>query len=225
LSKMNNEAHEKLLFEKTDDSLRTKVEAIIFASPKPISLAEIHEIIDDDGLLLSELSSAVSELMDFYQERAGGFRLQNVNRTGYQFRTADSLSELMQRMCAQRPRPLSRAAQETLAIIAYRQPVTRADIEFIRGVDAGSILKNLLEKGLIRCVGRKEVAGRPMKFGTTDEFLRVYRLEKLSDMPPLDSFQPAVDIVQKALKRIEESEDEGQEEEDSISQNSDSIII
>src|ERR1700759_1099496 len=75
-----------------------------------------------------------------------------------------------------RPRPLSRAAQETLAIVAYRQPVSRADIEFIRGTDSGSIIKNLLERDLICCVGRKDIPGKPMLFGTTEEFLRVYRL-------------------------------------------------
>jgi segregation and condensation protein B len=107
----------------------------------------------------------------------------------------------MERMFATRPRSLSRAAQETLAIIAYRQPVTRADIEFIRGVDAGSIIKNLLERDLIRCVGRREISGRPMLFGTTDEFLRVYQLAKLTDLPPLASFQPSYD-TQEALASL-----------------------
>ena len=102
-----------------------------------------------------------------------------------------------------KPRPLSRAAQETLAIIAYRQPTTRAEIEFIRGVDAGSIIKNLLERDMIVCVGRKEIAGRPMLFATTEEFLRVYNLASLKDLPSIESFQPEKSSINSALAELE----------------------
>ena len=112
------------------------------------------------------------------------------------------VSHLMERMFAQKARPLSRAAQETLSIIAYRQPVTRADIEYIRGVDAGSIIKNLLDRELIRCLGRKDDIGRPMLFGTTDEFLRVYQLSSLKELLPLESFQPSSETIKKAMDRI-----------------------
>jgi len=109
----------------------------------------------------------------------------------------------MEKMFASRPRPISRAALETLSIIAYRQPVTRAEVEFIRGVDAGSIFKTLLERDLVKCVGRKEIVGRPMLFGTSDEFLKVFNLSSIKDLPPLESFQPSREMVQGAMERIE----------------------
>lgn len=192
------------------DLLR-QIEAIIFASQNPISLPEIHTILELESLLQSDLATMIATLQDEHHARKGGFELIHIKGVGYQFRTVPDVALVMERMFTQRPRPLSRAAQETLAIIAYRQPVTRADVEFIRGVDAGSILKNLLDKNLIECVGRKEIIGRPMMFGTTPEFLRTYHLTSLEDLPPLDAFQPAVDVVKKALKRIDDRPDPAEE--------------
>jgi hypothetical protein len=94
-----------------------------------------------------------------------------------------------------------------LSIIAYRQPVTRADVEYIRGVDAGNIIKNLMDRNLVACVGRKEDAGRPMVFGTTDEFLKIFRINSLNDLPPLSSFQPAPDLIAQAQDMLAQRED------------------
>ena len=94
-----------------------------------------------------------------------------------------------------------------MAILAYKQPVTRADIEYIRGVDSGSILKNLMERDLVACVGRKEDSGRPMMFGTTVEFLKVFGLDSLDDLPPLESFQPSVDVLAESKNPPSELED------------------
>lgn len=185
-------------------SLEAKVEAIIFASPRPLKIGEILEILGEETTS-KEVSEAVSSIVSFYKSRVGGFTLEAV-RGGYQFQTSVNASQYMQRMFSSRPRPISRAAQETLAIIAYRQPVTRADIEFIRGVDAGSIVKNLLDRGLIKAVGRKEDAGRPILFGTTDEFLQIYSLQSLKDLPPLESFQPSNDLVKAGMDLIEEQD-------------------
>lgn len=185
-------------------SLEAKVEAIIFASPRPLKIGEILEILGEETTS-KEVSEAVSSIVSFYKGRVGGFTLEAV-RGGYQFQTSVNASQYMQRMFSSRPRPISRAAQETLAIIAYRQPVTRADIEFIRGVDAGSIVKNLLDRGLIKAVGRKEDAGRPILFGTTDEFLQIYSLQSLKDLPPLESFQPSNDLVKAGMDLIDEQD-------------------
>jgi segregation and condensation protein B len=184
--------------------LEAKVEAIIFASPRPLKIGEILEILGEEATS-KEISDAVSSIISFYKGRSGGFSLEAV-RGGYQFQTSVGASQYMQRMFSSRPRPISRAAQETLAIIAYRQPVTRADIEFIRGVDAGSIVKNLLDRGLIKAVGRKEDAGRPILFGTTDEFLQIYSLQSLNDLPPLESFQPSNDLVNAGMDLIDEKD-------------------
>jgi segregation and condensation protein B len=188
-------------------TLEAQVESVIFASPKAVKVGDILEIIGGETAGAKEIQDAIDGLLVFYEERGGGFKLEHVRGGGYQFRTAPAAAPLMEKIFASRPRPLSRAAQETLAIIAYRQPATRADIEFIRGVDAGSIIKNLLERDLIKCVGRKEDSGRPMVFGTTDEFLRVYQLDSLKDLPPLDSFQPSQDMVQAAVSRLAEEDE------------------
>jgi segregation and condensation protein B len=193
-------------------SLSAKIEAIMFASPKPIRLNEIYEFLQDGNLSVKKLTAEIESIKKFYDEKQGGFRLEHIRGLGFQFRTVPDAAPLMEKMFAERPRPLSRAAQETLAIIAYRQPVTRADIEFIRGVDAGSILKNLLDREMIKCVGRKEIAGKPMIFGTTEEFLRIYGLESLGSLPPLESFQPQKEVIREALRTIDEaalSESEG----------------
>lgn len=191
-------------------NLEAQVEAIIFAAPKPISVGEIAELLaDDDGNEPSHvlIDTHIQLLQRLYKERSGGFRLEYDKGSGYQFRTITAAAPLMERMFSSRQRPLSRAAHETLAIIAYRQPCTRADIEFIRGVDAGSIIKNLLERDLIVCVGRKEDSGRPMLFGTTSEFLRVFRIQTLNDLAPLSAFQPTTESMILAFQKIESPED------------------
>ncbi len=186
-------------------TLESQVEALVFAAPQPLKASEIFEVIQklNPAVQQGEVERALKVLSDEYQNRAGGFRLENLARQGYQFRTVKAASPLMEHLFASRPRPLSRAALETLAIIAYRQPVTRVDIEFVRGVDSGSIIKNLLERDLVVCVGRKEDAGRPMLFGTSDVFLTVFGLSSLSDLPPLAAFQPSPEIIAAAKERPE----------------------
>ncbi len=191
-------------------NLEAQIEAIIFATPKPISIKEIAEVLaDDDGIEPNHdlIENHVHQLQRLYKERNGGFRLEYDKGAGFQFRTIPAAAPLMERMFSSKQRPLSRAAHETLAIIAYRQPCTRADIEFIRGVDAGSIIKNLLERDLVACVGRKEDSGRPMLFGTTSEFLRVFRLPSLNELPPLAAFQPRSEEMIQAFQKIENQED------------------
>jgi segregation and condensation protein B len=197
-------------------TLEAQIEAVIFASPKSVKVGDILEVIGGEDVGTREVQEAINNLLVFYEERGGGFKLEHVRGGGYQFRTAPAAAPLMEKIFSSRPRPLSRAAQETLAIVAYRQPATRADIEFIRGVDAGSIIKNLLERELIKCVGRKEDSGRPMVFGTTDEFLRVYQIDSLKDLPPLDSFQPSQDTLHAASAKLEDSEDSDVDVEDFI---------
>ena len=188
--------------------LEARIEAIVFASQKPLKPSEILEIMGDPSVSEKDIEKSLEDLVEFYESRAGGFRLHYLKRLGYQFQTSDDAAAIMERMFASRPRPISRAALETLAIIAYRQPVTRAEVEFIRGVDAGSIFKTLLERDLIKCTGRKEIVGRPMLFGTTDEFLKVFNLSSVKDLPPLESFQPSRELVQGARERLAEGQDD-----------------
>jgi segregation and condensation protein B len=184
-------------------TLKAQIEAVLFAAPEPMKAMEILDALGIEGLTVSKVIQVVDELIGFYDGRAGGFHLVHSRGGGFQFQTVPQASGLMERMFSQKPRPLSRAAQETLAIVAYRQPVTRWDIEFIRGVDAGNLLKLLLEKNLIQCLGKKEAPGRPMVFGTTEEFLRVYQLGSLSDLPPIEAFQPSYDVIKKSLSKLD----------------------
>jgi segregation and condensation protein B len=176
---------------------------------------EIHELLLEQGYTLKEVQDTCDELLEFYRDRAGGFHLKYIKRMGYQFQTTPAAKPLMEKQFSSRPRPLSRAALETLAVIAYRQKgskgVTRAEVEFIRGVDAGSIFKTLVERNLLTCTGRKEIPGRPMMFGVTDEFLKVFQLGSINDLPPLESFQTPQDVLQAANDKISafEAEQEG----------------
>jgi len=199
-------------------ALPARIEAIIFAAPKCMKIVDIIEVLGEGAFSEEEVKQAIEELVDQYEQREGGFRLESVRGHGYQFRTVQEAAPYMEKLFSSRPRPLSRAALETLSIVAYRQPVSRADIEFIRGVDSGSIVKNLLERSLIKCVGRnEEVAGRPMIFGTTDDFLAVFRLESLKDLPPISSFQPPQDMLQSAEEQMEDGQiEDGPEEGDFV---------
>ena len=196
-------------------TLAGKIEAIVFASPKPMRAVEIHELLIEQGYTLKEVQDTCDELIEFYRDRAGGFHLKYIKRMGYQFQTTTAAKQLMEKQFSSRPRPLSKAALETLAVIAYRQKkskgVTRAEVEFIRGVDAGSIFKTLVERNLLTCVGRKEIPGRPMMFGVTDEFLKVFQLGSINDLPPLESFQTPQDILEAAEQKISafEADQEG----------------
>jgi segregation and condensation protein B len=207
---------------KEELTLGGKIESIVFASPKPMRTVEIHELLIDQGYTLKEVQDTCDELIEFYRDRAGGFHLKYIKRMGYQFQTTAAAKSLMERQFSSRPRPLSRAALETLAVIAYRQKgskgVTRAEVEFIRGVDAGSIFKTLVERNLLTCTGRKEIPGRPMIFGVTDEFLKVFQLGSINDLPPLESFQTPQDVLDAANQKIAEfeAEQEGVDTEEFI---------
>ena len=186
--------------------LEAQIEAIVLASQKPVRPADILEAIQDPNLGIDDVQETLDQLVQFYEDRGGGFTLVYLKRQGYQFQTVQDAAVVMERMFASRPRPISRAALETLSIVAYRQPVTRAEIEFIRGVDAGNILKTLMERNLVRCVGRKEIPGRPMLFGTADDFLTTFNLASVKDLPPLESFQPSREVMKDALEKLEVGE-------------------
>ena len=188
-----------------DLSLKAQVEAIIFASPKPVLIPDIISYLPNP-YTPSEVEAAIFELQSEYEERKGGFILDYFKGIGYQFRTVSEVAPIMEAMFSTRPKQLSKAALETLVIIAYRQPTTRATIEYIRGVDSGSIIKNLMDKNFIKCVGRKEDIGRPMLFGTTDEFLQVFGINSISELPSLQSFQVSSEVLEAANKDLESLE-------------------
>lgn len=161
---------------------RRSAEALILASPEPVSAARLAELIPD--CTPAQARQLVEELNAEYTEQGRAFAIAGV-AGGFQMRTLAEFAELVQRLQSTRPLRLSRAALETLAIVAYRQPVTRAEVEHVRGVDAGAVLKSLLERKLLRIAGHREVPGRPLLYGTSRRFLEVFGLEKLDDLPAL----------------------------------------
>jgi len=163
------------------DDLKSIMEALILASETPLSVEKLVEISGCPDK--KEIEQLLQEIIAEYQERKGGILLQEVGG-GFQFRTRSDLAPWIKKLKAFRS-PLSPATLETLAIIAYRQPVVKSEIDKIRGVDAGGAIKKLLEKRLVRIMGRKDVPGKPMIYGTTKKFLEIFSLRNLSDLPTL----------------------------------------
>lgn len=150
-------------------------------SGDPVTAAELARVLQADE---ANVEFALNHLGDRYLE-GSGLRLQNV-AGGWQLTTAPQFAEFVGRLLTRTASRLSRAAMETLAIVAYRQPVTSPEIEAVRGVAASGVLKTLLERGLIAEAGKKMVPGRPMQYVTTPDFLRYFGLTDLTQLPPLD---------------------------------------
>ena len=161
---------------------RRIIEALILSSTEPISAAKLAEIIP--YCKAGQAKDLVNELNTEYAEQDRAFEIWEI-AGGYQIRTRAEFSGYLQKLQKERALRLSQAALETLAIIAYRQPATRAEIEEVRGVDAGATVKSLLDRQLIRIAGQREVPGRPMLYGTTRRFLEVFGLENLKNLPTL----------------------------------------
>lgn len=162
------------------ERLRPLVEALVFASGDPLPAKKIADFIE--GSTLDEVKATLAELATEYLTR--GLRLIEV-AGGWQMRTAPEHHRYVRKLFRERPQRLTRAATETIAIVAYKQPVTRQEIETVRGVDSGGVLESLVERRLARVVGRKDVPGRPLVYATTTEFLELFGLRSIRDLPTL----------------------------------------
>ena len=185
--------------------IRAVLEALVFASPHPITPRQIGEVLG--GVPKAAWEAALQELKDEYARDGRGLQLVEV-AAGYQITTRPEYNDWVRELLDPRtPTRLSIQALETLAVIAYKQPVTLPEIIDLRGVKSGGVIKTLLEKRLIRITGRKEVVGRPMLYGTTKEFLLQFGLKDLSELPRIEEFAEVlgeeVDVV--GLKRAIEA--------------------
>ena len=162
------------------DDIKNIIESLLFVAEEPLTIDRLKKIIP--GVETKELREALEELAADYETRQGGFFLNQV-AGGYQIRTRPEYMEWIKRLLQPKPSRLSKAALETLAIIAYKQPVIRSDVEHIRGVDCGGVLRVLFERKFIRVLGRKEIPGRPLSYATTRRFLEVFDLKSLKDLP------------------------------------------
>lgn len=163
-------------------SLKMIIEALLFSSEKPLSVKDVKDCVPDAEK--SDIKNSLKILQHDYDSLDRSFLLKEV-AGGYQFRSRPEYGSYILRMYQKTPNRLSKAAIETLAIIAYKQPIIRQQVERLRGVDVGGILRTLMEKGLIKIMGRKELPGRPLIYGTTKRFLEVFDLKDLSSLPKL----------------------------------------
>jgi segregation and condensation protein B len=162
------------------DDLKNIVESLLFVADEPLSIEQIKQVLSLPDTKM--IRQALNELIADYEGRQGAFTLHEV-AGGYQFRSHPDYVPWIKRLLQPKPSRLSKAALETLAIIAYKQPMIRSDVEHLRGVDCGGVLRMLLERKLIRVLGRKEIPGRPLIYATTKQFLQVFDLKNLKDLP------------------------------------------
>lgn len=162
------------------------LEAILFLSGEPVTLPELKAA---TGMPEAELRDFMEELVSEYAERAGGITISTI-AGGYQMHTSPEYAEVLRKFRGEaRQQKLSMPALETLAIIAYRQPIIKAEVEDLRGVNSDGVIKTLLDRRLIKIVGRKEAPGKPLLYGTTREFLQYFGLENLAELPTLKDLQ------------------------------------
>ena len=171
--------------------LKAILEALIFASPEPLTPKAIYKLLDTEPK--EDVAAALAELRQDY-ERAGGLQMVEV-AGGYQIVTRPDLHEWVRRLFHERTtQKLTVQALETLAVIAYRQPITAAEITEVRGVNTSGVLNTLLERHLIKIVGRKQVVGRPFMYATTREFLIRFGLNDLTDLPKVEDMAEALGL-------------------------------
>lgn len=171
-------------------TVESVIEAVLFASDEPITLNKLGMVVELTG---KQVRHAIAALNERYQNHGHAFRIETI-AGGFQMLTLPGYESWLRKLVRARgDSKLSPAALETLAVVAYKQPAIRADIEAIRGVASGEILRSLMVKGLVKIVGRAEIIGRPMLYGTTRKFLEVFGLNSLKDLPTIEELKKPED--------------------------------
>ena len=167
-------------------TVESVIEAVLFASDEPLTVSRLANIVETD---VKQVRGHVENLNEKYKSNNNSFRIEKI-AGGMQMMTLSPYNGWLKKLFRARDESkLSPAALETLAIVSYKQPIIRADIEAIRGVAAGEMLRGLMYKGLVKIVGRAEVLGRPMLYGTTKKFLEVFGLNSLKDLPKIEELK------------------------------------
>ncbi len=170
-----------------DHELKSAIEALLFISGSPLSADRLKALFEETPQ--EQIEAQLAQLRQDYEERGAGIMLTEV-AGGYQLATRPENAGWIRKFrTVKTSTRLSRPALETLAIVAYKQPITRTEVEAIRGVNIGGIIRNLMERRLVKIVGKKDVPGKPMLYGTTQEFLQYFGLKDLSSLPTLKEFQ------------------------------------
>ncbi len=192
-----------------NNHLKGIVEALLFISEKPIMLEQIKEVIE--GVDTADIKEMVNLLQKEYTERKSGMSIVEI-AGGYQMLTNMEYALYVKKFYHSRHKErLSKPALEALAIIAYKQPISRLDIELIRGVNCDGVVAHLLDKALIKIVGRKEVPGRPYIYATTKQFLEYFGLKSLSDLPKLEDFSSLQPVGEEGAEEVLAAEQESKE--------------
>jgi segregation and condensation protein B len=191
------------------------IENILFVSDAPLTIDKLVKLFEEKQTA-DELKSIIIEIRDEYQ--TGALRISEVAE-GWRMTTNQEYAAWIKIFFKmEKGHKLSRASLETLAIIAYRQPITRAEVDDIRGVDSGGVLRGLIDKTMVKTMGRRKVPGRPMMYGTTNRFLEFFGLARLADLPTLEEFQAELggDALDDKQAAIEFAPEQGAEEPDEI---------
>ena len=169
------------------EQVKRIIEALLFTSERPLSITQIKETLEEADT--EAVKSAINQLQNEYRDLGRSFNITSV-AGGYQVSTDPVYAPWLKKLyCKSRRDRLSRPALETLAIIAYRQPITRQEVEDIRGVNVDGVLKTILEKSLVRISGRKKIPGRPFLYSSTTQFLEFFGLQSLGELPKLEEFE------------------------------------
>ena len=170
-------------------TIKSAIESMMFVWGKPLNIKDVADIFNVDK---KEIYDCCKELQEEYEQEGRGIVIREVNKS-FQFVTRKENLDFVERLCTPvRRRRLSQSALETLAIIAYKQPVTKGEIEAIRGIRCDRVMEGLMEKQLVAQFGRAETVGRPILYGTTDEFLKQFEFESLKDLPPIEDIEGVI---------------------------------
>ena len=171
-------------------TIKSAIESMMFIWGEPLNIKDVADVF---GIEKKEVYECCKELMEEYEQEGRGIVIREVNKA-FQFTTREENLPYIERLCTPvRHRKLSQSALETLAIVAYRQPVTKGEIESIRGIRCDRVMEGLIRKGLVRDMGRSESVGRPILYGTTDEFLRQFGFETIKDLPDIKDIEGILD--------------------------------
>jgi segregation and condensation protein B len=194
----------------SEDNLKSVIEALLFASDKPLTIEQARKVLGN--LEASEVRRILDELKSDYEESGRGLRIVEV-AGGFQMTTQPAFATFLKKLFkARHVERLSKPALETLAIVAYKQPITKIEMESLRGVNVDGVISNLLDKNLVRISGRKKAPGRPFVFGTTRQFLEYFGLKTLEELPKMEEFSHLA--AEKEIEPIESLSISGAKEGD-----------
>jgi len=177
----------------SETELKNIIEALLFVSEKPLSMNDLKKVVED--IEPAEIKCALGELQNKYKAPESSVILSEI-AGGYRFETGPTYAPWIKKLFNKKALKMSAPSLETLAVIAYKQPVTKAEVEIIRGVNADGVIKNLLERELIKISGRKDVPGRPLLYGTTNAFLEQFGLKSLKELPHPRDFKESEILFQ-----------------------------